>query len=611
MPANVPPSPSPVVAPSEAASGISALRNALPMRLAPLAALAALVILLPLGLVANRQLARSLRGQADARLQTVAQRYAALAEVVAAGRSLGAADIAADSALRGTLQGIFATGSVSDIAVELADSSGVALVTSRGAAGSDLDAFSSAVKGGAAAPFTFTMTRGAERGALAAANLGRWVVLAHEPTGVADATYFQVRKALALLAGLLFVIMVGIGLAVDRLVNERIRRPAMELAALAEAIADGNLTVRVTQVRSTDEIERLGRALGSMVAELRRLARALNESAGETATMSGEITASTEQMSASAAQIAQTASDLSSQSAAMAQSIQTLAASAGNLAPLAERINAGAHDGVARNARLRELALENRRRLDDSTGALAALATDVEATAGAVRTLVDASQEIRSFVSLVQSLARNSKLLALNAAMEAARAGDQGEGFSVVAAEVRRLSTMSSEAAERTERVVFDVLAGVERSSENMERMATAARDVRRATEQGSASFVQLEASVADLEAWTASIETAAISTSALVGEMTERLDGIARGTEAFAAAMQQVAAGSEEQSASTQEIAAAAGAMAHAADRLKSLVANLRIGDARQSGGTARASGGAARVSGRMARISGAGVVR
>jgi methyl-accepting chemotaxis protein len=577
------------------------------MRLAPLSAVAALVILVPLGLLANRQLARSLHGQTDSRLETVARRYAALAQVVAAGRSLTAADVASDSALRTTLRGIFATGSVSEIAVELADSAGHALVASPGASGGDLQAFASAVKSGADSAFTFATTRGAERGALAPANLGRWMVLAHETTADADATYHQLRTTLEVIAALLFLVMVGIGFAVDRLVNERIRRPAMELAALAEAVADGNLTVRVNPVESTDEIERLSRALGTMVAELRRLARALNESAGETSTMSGQITASTEQMSASAAQIAQTASDLSGQSTLMAESIQALADSAGNLAPMAERINAGAHEGVARNARLRELALENRRMLDDSTTALDALAGDVEATAGAVRALVDASQEIRTFVSLVQSLARNSKLLALNAAMEAARAGDHGEGFSVVAAEVRRLSAMSSEAAERTQRVVADVMAGVARSSENMERMASTAREVRRTTEKGSASFTQIEASVAELESWTASIETAATSTNALVGEMTERLDAIARGTEAFAAAMEQVAAGSEEQSASTQEIAAAAGAMAHAAERLASLVANLRIGDARPSGGAARISGAMGRVSGRTYRISGA----
>lgn len=395
----------------------------------------------------------------------------------------------------------------------------------------------------------------------------------------------DVRTAVLVLAGSLFVALIGFAYGMDRLINRRIRRPAMELAALAESVAEGNLTVRVNPVESTDEIERLARALGTMVNELRRLARALNESAGETSAMSSQITASSEQMSGSAAQIAQTAADLSQESGTMALAIRELSSSASELAPKAAQLTAGAHEAAERNTRLRALALENRRLLDDSTRALAALAGDVEGSATAVRALVDASQEIRTFVSLVQSLARNSKLLALNAAMEAARAGDQGEGFSVVAAEVRRLSAMSSDAAERTQRVVADVLAGVEAASEHMERMAGTAREVRRATEQGAASFGQLEASVAELETWTASIDAASAGANALVAEMSERLASVARGTEAFAAAMQEVAAASEEQSASTQEIAAAAGTMAHAAERLSTLVANLRIGEARWSG--------------------------
>ena len=152
-----------------------------------------------------------------------------------------------------------------------------------------------------------------------------------------------------------------------------------------------------------------------------------------------------------------------------------------------------------------------------------------------------------------------------------------------VAAEVRRLAAMSSDAAERTQRAVADVLGGVERSSETMERMAATTREVQRATEVGSDSFAQLEGSVAELETWTAAIEGAATGTNALVAGMNERLDAVSRGTEAFAAAMQEVAAASQQQSASTEQIAAAAASMAHAAERLAKLVTNLQIGEGRR----------------------------
>jgi methyl-accepting chemotaxis protein len=357
----------------------------------------------------------------------------------------------------------------------------------------------------------------------------------------------------------------------------RISRPATELAEAAEAVAAGDFTVRVRN-GADDEIGRLGRAVGAMIIELRRLAGTIATSAHETTAMSHDITASSEQMAAAAGEIAHTASDLSAQSAGMAGTIAELAKSAGELRTLSETLCAGANEGVDRNTTLRTLALENRAGLDASTTALETLGQDVQASAVAVEALGEASQEIRSFVTLVRKLARQSKLLALNAAMEAARAGEHGEGFAVVASEVRRLAAMSADAAERTEAIVNGVLTGIEQSRESTGRAVTTAETVRAATVRASESFAEIERAVGGAESWTASVEETSSATSRLVAEMTERLESLSLGTESFAAAMQQVAASSQEQSASTEEIAAAASALAHAADRLRLLVANLRL---------------------------------
>jgi methyl-accepting chemotaxis protein len=417
-----------------------------------------------------------------------------------------------------------------------------------------------------------------QRGAVSASNGGHWRLVAHAGEATLRAPVVKGQLVLLGVTALLLVAIVGALALVNRSLENRITMPAAELAELAEAVAAGDLSRQVSLRQGEDEIGRLARAVGAMVAELRRLATALGASAQETSAMSAEITAGTEEMAASAGEIAHTASDLSQQSSGMAQSIQWLAGSAEELTRLAGELRDGAHEGVARNGQLRSVATESRTKLDESSRALEALFKDVTASAAAIDGLASASLEVRTFVALVQKLARQSKLLALNAAMEAARAGEHGQGFAVVASEVRRLSAMSSEAAQRTEQVMGGVLRGIEESRSSTERSVVAVRQVLEATEHGARSFGAVEEAVQNSETWTSSIEKAATSANTLVAEITTRLAQLSGGTESFAAAMEQVAASSQEQSASTQEIAAAAAALSSAAERLSGLVDNLKL---------------------------------
>ena len=425
---------------------------------------------------------------------------------------------------------------------------------------------------------TFEGELSRQRGSAASLKSGPWRVIAHMDERAAMAAYESARTAL--LSGVfvaLVVIVAGL-VAVNRFIEQRISRPAYALAHVAEAVAAGDLSTEVVMLESEDEIGRLSRAVKAMVDELRRLASAMSAASHDTASMSAEITAGSEEMAAAAGEIATTASDLSRQAATMAQTIQSLATSSDELAKLAGELDQGSQEGVQRNAQLKALALDNRARLQESSVALEALAAEVQHGATAVDQLAEASIEVRTFVALVQKLARQSKLLALNAAMEAARAGEHGEGFAVVASEVRRLAAMSSEAAERTQTIVADVLRGIDSSRESSERMVSTVRAVRGATELGSRSFDEIEQAVNGSDQWTSAVERTAKTARSLADELRRRTESLASGTDSFAAAMQQVAASSEEQSASTEEIAGAAAALATAAERLSKLVANLRL---------------------------------
>jgi len=465
------------------------------------------------------------------------------------------------------------------VRIDVVDSTNRVVLSSDSAA---LGHFLSGVNGqrGEADRVSAVFDAGSDRAVGAVANRGRWHLVAHQSSAALSSPYRNARLALVGVVAVLLVVLLGVLFAVHQFLARRISGPATELAVAAEAVAGGDFSVEIVHSSSDDEIGRLGRAVGAMLLELRRLAQALATSASETTMMSSEITAGSEEMAATAGEIANTASDLSAQATSMAESIGSLAQTAASLKELATTLDDGARGGSARNTSLRELALENRAGLDASAQSLSVLGDDVVASAQAIESLGAASEEIRSFVGLVRKLARQSKLLALNAAMEAARAGEHGEGFAVVASEVRRLAAMSSDAAERTEEIVTGVLSAIQQSRESAARAVSTAGEVRTATARATDSFTEIEMAVVEAEAWTATVEQTSAETSKLVLEMTQRLESLASGTETFAAAMEQVAASSQEQSASTQEIAAAAGTLASAADRLSRLVANLKLGE-------------------------------
>ena len=423
-----------------------------------------------------------------------------------------------------------------------------------------------------AATFYHRMANRLSAGSLVLCLLVGWV-------GRDTLALLATREGLLLFLGAVVAFAAFLGAIFLRtVVTPLISRPSAELAAAAEAVASGDLTVHVRDGGGRGQLVRLRSAIARMIDSLRRLALALRSASQDSAALASRLTASSAEMALRAQRSAETAVSLSRDAQRMAGTIDRIAADALRVTDIAAEVAMGAQEGVARNRQIRELAAASRARLDESAQALGRLGAEVRDSAGAVEALAAASEEIRAFVALVQKMAKQSKLLALNAAMEAARAGHEGDGFAVVAGEVRRLASDSNDAARRTEAAVAAILERVAMSRTLTARTVATVADVLDATRAGEAASLAVEQAVAQAEEWTNGVEQAAALSSGHVHDMTERLDELARATQGYATAMRQVTASSEEQSASTQEIAAAAAALAGASQRLADLAASFRL---------------------------------
>jgi len=369
-----------------------------------------------------------------------------------------------------------------------------------------------------------------------------------------------------------------------RTTTSQVNAPIAELANVSESVANGDLTIPFVPSAKSTEIGRLSRATSAVIVTLRRLAATMRASARDVTALSGQITVASENMAAAAQQTAATSSALSQESKEFAQTIHEIAADAAKLEQVSSSLRGRAQEGLRRERSLRNLAQENRARLDESSKGLEALTYDANASAESIEALATAVDEIRAFLTLVQKISRQSKLLALNAAMEAARAGEQGEGFGVVADEVRRLAADSAEAAERTDLLARAMAERVNRSRESAQRTLSTIRMVNDATSHGRQSFLQVEQGVIDAEKWSAAIEAAVEESSRLVEDMTHRLDNLALGTQGFASAVHQVAAATDEQSGNIDQISAAASSLSLVARKAVQIAGTFRLDELKAS---------------------------
>jgi methyl-accepting chemotaxis protein len=270
-------------------------------------------------------------------------------------------------------------------------------------------------------------------------------------------------------------------------------------AQIAQKISGGDLTVETTSLSDADA---LGNAFSTMVATLRRQIQEIVESVNVLASSGSEIMASVSQLTAGAAETSTAVSETTTTVEEVKQTTEVSSQKAKHVAELGQR-----------SVEISQTGLKS---IEDTIYGMNRIKEQVESIADMVVRLSEQSQAIGEIIATVNDLAEQSNLLAVNASIEAAKAGEQGKGFAVVAQEIRSLAAQSKQATTQVRNILFDVQKAISSAVMATELGSRAVEEgVRLSTQAGEAIDVLAESVT---ESTNAAIQIAASSQQQLIG---------------------------------------------------------------------------------------------
>lgn len=359
------------------------------------------------------------------------------------------------------------------------------------------------------------------------------------------------KQAAAVLRLLLIsgIVIMCLALLAGWAIRQLILPPLRQTLEMAKSIASGDLSQVITTERQ-DELGQLCQAMGTMSMGLRNLVEM--------------IIHGIDQLHASANQLME--ASMGSRDGALTQQreAEQAATATQQMAYSADAVSRHASEASAAARLANHQANDGAEVVRQSADQIARVAIDVEQSMITIRELHDGSGRIGGVLDVIKAVAEQTNLLALNAAIEAARAGEQGRGFAVVADEVRALARRTQDSTRTIESMIIELQAMSDRAVQQMSGSSQLSQEAATYGEQARMALSRITSAVSSIETFNQQIATAAEEQSSVAGEISnnvERVRNIA-----------------DQGAVSTERMTSASAELAQLGEQLQQLVRKFRI---------------------------------
>lgn len=374
------------------------------------------------------------------------------------------------------------------------------------------------------------------------------------------------------------IIAIVLGVLVSVLTARFITKPIVYVADRMKAVASGDLSQPLLEIKSNDEIGQLISATNEMSINTKQLLTKINQVSETVSRQSEELTQTANEVKTGAEQVSTTMEELANGSETQANSVGILADNMGIFTTKVEETNKNGERVQKHSEDVLQMTDEGTELMESSISQMDKINQIVHEAARKMEGLDKQSQEISKLVLVIKDIAAQTNLLALNAAIEAARAGEHGKGFAVVADEVRKLAEqVSISVGDITEIVsTIQVESGI-----TAESLKSGYSEVEKGTSQmriTGETFNKISSSVTEM-VHSIVVVSENLSMIAENGqEMNGSIDEIASVSEESAAGVEQTAASAQQLSASIEEVAASSSQLALMSEELNKLVGQFKL---------------------------------